>query len=50
MAAKGPFYVLLDLQIGLAGAIQPDDTTPLPAYQLVDYVRIWERPFGMMTP
>jgi beta-glucanase (GH16 family) len=45
MAAQGPFYVLLNLQVGLGGAVQPSATTPFPAYQLVDYVRIWERPF-----
>ena len=50
MAAKGPFYALLDLQVGLAGAISPDATTPFPAYQLVDYVRIWARPAGLVTP
>jgi beta-glucanase (GH16 family) len=45
MAAKGPFYALLNLQVGLGGAAMPDATTPFPAVQLVDYVRIWERPF-----
>ena len=48
MAGEGPFYALLDLQVGLAGAVQADDTTAFPAYQLVDYVRMWQRPF--MTP
>jgi beta-glucanase (GH16 family) len=50
MAAKGPFYALLDLQVGLERAIQADDTTPFPAVQLVDYVRMWERPLGVVTP
>jgi len=50
MAAKGPFYALLDLQVGLGGAVQPNATTPFPASQLVDYVRIWDRPFGTPTP
>jgi beta-glucanase (GH16 family) len=50
MAAKGPFYALLNMQVGLGGAIAADATTPFPAYQLVDYVRIWERPAGMVTP
>jgi beta-glucanase (GH16 family) len=50
MAAEGPFYALLDLQVGLDGAVQADDSTAFPAYQLVDWVRIWERPLGMMTP
>jgi beta-glucanase (GH16 family) len=50
MAAKGPFYALLDLQVGLDGWVLPDATTPFPAYQLVDYVRIWERPVGSLTP
>jgi beta-glucanase (GH16 family) len=49
MAAQGPFYALLDLQVGLAGAARPDASTPFPAYQLVDYVRIWQRPSGMLT-
>ncbi|MDQ1503026.1 MAG: hypothetical protein QOD57_753, partial [Actinomycetota bacterium] len=26
------------------------DTTAFPAYQLVDYVRMWRRPFGTVTP
>ena len=46
MAAQGPFYALLDLQVGLSGAVQPSAVTPFPATQLVDYVRIWRRPFG----
>ena len=46
MAAQGPFYALLDLQVGLGGAVQPSAATPFPAEQLVDYVRIWRRPFG----
>jgi beta-glucanase (GH16 family) len=50
MAAKGPFYGLLDLQVGLEGAVMADATTPFPADQLVDYVRIFERPAGMVTP
>ncbi len=50
MAAQGPFYALLDLQVGLEGAVQADATTPFPASQLVDYVRIWERPFGPLRP
>jgi beta-glucanase (GH16 family) len=50
MAAKGPFYALLNLQVGLGGAAMPDATTPFPAYQLVDYVRMFERPAGMVTP
>jgi beta-glucanase (GH16 family) len=45
MAAQGPSYALLNLQVGLGGAVQPSAATPFPAYQLVDYVRIWERPF-----
>jgi beta-glucanase (GH16 family) len=49
LAAQGPFYALLNLQVGLGGAVQPSAATPFPAYQLVDYVRIWERPFGMVT-
>ena len=47
ISAGGPFYALLDLQVGLRGAVQPSATTPFPAYQLVDYVRIWDRPFGL---
>ena len=46
MAAQGPFYALLDLQVGLSGAVQPSAVTPFPATQLVDYVRIWRRPIG----
>jgi len=46
MSAQGPFYALLNLQVGLGGAVQPSAATPFPAYQVVDYVRIWERPYG----
>ena len=46
LATQGPFYALLDLQVGLSGAVQPSAVTPFPATQLVDYVRIWRRPFG----
>jgi len=49
MSAQGAFYALLDLQVGLGGAVQPDATTPFPAEQLVDYVRIWKRPFERLT-
>src|SRR5439155_1322650 len=31
MAAQGPFYALLDLQVGLQGAVQPSAATPFPA-------------------
>jgi beta-glucanase (GH16 family) len=48
LAAEGPFYALLDLQVGLQGAVQPDAATPFPADQLVDYVRIWERPSALL--
>jgi beta-glucanase (GH16 family) len=48
VGAEGPFYALLDLQVGLQGAVQPSAATPLPAEQLVDYVRIWERPSGLL--
>lgn len=47
IGAHGPFYAMLDLQVGLEGTVQPTATTPFPAYQLVDYVRIWERPSGL---
>jgi beta-glucanase (GH16 family) len=50
MSAGGPFYVLLNLQVGLGGAAQPSAATRFPAYQLVDYVRIWDRPFDFLTP
>ena len=50
MAAGGPFYVLLNLQVGLEGAAQASAATRFPAYQLVDYVRIWDRPFDFLTP
>jgi beta-glucanase (GH16 family) len=46
LGTQGPFYALLDLQVGLAGAVQPSAVTPFPATQLVDYVRIWRRPLG----
>jgi len=46
VGAAGPFYALLDLQVGLQGAVQPSAATPFPATQLVDYVRIWRRPLG----
>jgi len=49
LAAQGPFYALLNLQVGLGGAVQPSAATPFPAYQQVDYVRVWERPFGTVT-
>jgi beta-glucanase (GH16 family) len=47
ISAGGPFSALLDLQVGLSGAVQPTAATPFPAYQQVDYVRIWDRPFGL---
>ena len=50
MAAGGPFYALLNLQVGLRGAAQASAATRFPAYQLVDYVRIWDRPFDFLTP
>jgi beta-glucanase (GH16 family) len=50
MAAGGPFYVLLNLQVGLRGAAQASAKTRFPAFQLVDYVRIWDRPFSFLTP
>jgi beta-glucanase (GH16 family) len=49
MSAGGPFYALLNLQVGLRGAAQASDATRFPAYQLVDYVRIWDRPFDFLT-
>jgi beta-glucanase (GH16 family) len=49
MAAEGPFYALLNLQVGLGGAVQPTAATPFPAHQFVDYIRIWKRPFGLLT-
>jgi beta-glucanase (GH16 family) len=48
LAAEGPFYALLDLQVGLQGAVQPSAATPFPAEQRVDYVRVWERPSGLL--
>src|SRR5581483_3989068 len=48
MAAEGPFYALLDLQVGLRGAVQPSAATPFPGEQVVDYVRIWRRPSGLL--
>ena len=50
MAAGGPFYALLNLQVGLRGAAQATDETRFPAFQLVDYVRIWDRPFTFLGP
>jgi beta-glucanase (GH16 family) len=44
MSAGGPFYMLLDLQVGLVGASQPDASTPWPVFRYVDYVRVWSRP------
>ena len=46
MDDKGPFYAMLDQQVGLQGAAQPTPTTPFPAYQQVDWVRIWQRPLA----
>src|SRR5581483_7281367 len=48
LAAQGPFYALLDLQVGLRGAVQPSAATPFPGEQVVDYVRIWRRPSGLL--
>lgn len=50
MAAGGPFYALLNLQVGLQGAAPASAETRFPAIQLVDYVRIWDRPFSFLTP
>jgi beta-glucanase (GH16 family) len=44
MSEGGAFYLLLDLQAGLAGAEPPDASTPWPAIRAVDYVRVWSRP------
>ena len=49
MAVEGPFYALLNLQVGLQGTVQPSAVTPFPAYQMVDSVRIWKRPLGFAT-
>ena len=35
-------YVVLDVKLnGIGGHILPDETTPLPAEMVVDYVRVW---------
>ena len=47
ISSGGPFYAMLDLQVGLSGAVQASAATPFPAHQLVDYVRVWDRPFGL---
>jgi beta-glucanase (GH16 family) len=46
MDDRGPFYLIVNLQIGLVGAGLPDPSTPWPAHQYVDYVRVWARPLG----
>lgn len=43
MDDRGPFYVILDLQLGLRGTGMPDASTPWPSHQYVDYVRVWSR-------
>jgi beta-glucanase (GH16 family) len=43
MGARGAFYMLLDLQVGLAGAELPDASTLWPAYRFIDYVRVSDR-------
>ncbi len=47
MDDRGPFYLIVNLQVGLIGAGLPDATTPWPASQYVDYVRVWARPFNL---
>jgi beta-glucanase (GH16 family) len=42
----GPFYLIVNLQVGLVGAGLPDATTAWPAGQYVDYVRVWARPLA----
>ena len=49
MAVEGPFYALLNLQVGLQGTVQPSAVTRFPANQMVDYVRICKRPLGFAT-
>jgi beta-glucanase (GH16 family) len=47
MDDNGPFYLIVNLQVGLTGAGLPDPTTPWPSHQYVDYVRVWNRPPGL---
>jgi beta-glucanase (GH16 family) len=47
MDDRGPFYVIVNLQVGLVGAGLPDPSTTWPADQYVDYVRVWDRPLGL---
>ncbi|HEY3238692.1 MAG TPA: glycoside hydrolase family 16 protein [Acidimicrobiia bacterium] len=47
MDDRGPFYLIVNLQVGLVGAGLPDPSTPWPAQQYVDYVRVWDRPLGL---
>ena len=39
----GPFYLIVNLQVGLRGFGVPDASTAWPAHQYVDYVRVWTR-------
>ncbi|MCA1841672.1 MAG: glycoside hydrolase family 16 protein [Actinobacteria bacterium] len=41
MAARGPFYMMLNAHIGTNFGGTPDGSVIWPAYQLVDYVRVW---------
>ena len=50
MDDRGPFYLILNLQVGLRGAGLPDATTPWPASQYVDYVRVWTRSLDPVMP
>lgn len=43
MAEKGPFYTILNLQVNLRNGEQANESTTWPAYQYVDYVRVWAR-------
>jgi beta-glucanase (GH16 family) len=44
MGERGPFYMILDLQVSLVPPRPGDPPTTWPSSQYVDYVRVWSRP------
>jgi hypothetical protein len=36
--------------VGLINAVVPNAATPWPAYQVVDYGRVWQRPSLLPAP
>jgi beta-glucanase (GH16 family) len=50
MGERGPFYMILNMQVNLVGAQPTDSSTPWPSFQYVDYVRAWSRPSPPTPP